>query len=56
VFGNQVFIFITKDKQDKLQPKIKIGQLLRYDEEIKGHYYCVPKKRKIITMQNVKFD
>jgi hypothetical protein len=56
VFGNQVFIFIAKDKQDKLQPKTKIGQLLRYDEEIKGHYCWVPKKRKIIIMRNVKFD
>ncbi len=35
VFGNQMFIFITKDKQDKLQPKAKIGQLLKYDKEIK---------------------
>jgi hypothetical protein len=34
-----MFIFIAKDKQNKLQPKSKIGQLLRYDEKIKG-YHC----------------
>jgi hypothetical protein len=39
MFGNQMFIFIAKDKQNKLRPKSKIGQLLRYDEKIKG-YHC----------------
>jgi hypothetical protein len=51
-----VFIFIVKDEQDKLQPKAKIGQLLKYDKEIKGCHCWVPKERKIIIMRNVKFD
>ncbi len=35
VFGNSVFIFIVEDKQDKLQPKAKIGQFVGYDEKIR---------------------
>ncbi len=51
-----MFIFIVKDEQDKLQPKAKIGQLLTYDEEIKGYHCWVLKERKIIIIRNVRFD
>ncbi len=56
VFNSRVFVFIVENKWDKLQPKVKIGQLVGYNEEIKGYYGWVPKERKIMIMWNVRFD
>lgn len=56
VIGSLAYVYVEKNKRDKLDPKVKEGVLIGYAYQTIGYRIWYPKERKVLETKQVKFN